>query len=108
MSKKVRVGIVGTSGWADFMYLSASQSHPQVEITAICGRNRGPAEQLASKYNIPNIFTDYKDMISQGGLQAIIIGSALVKAPQIFLLPCIAHQEAKFSVVTTTNVALVN
>ena len=75
MSEKVRVGIVGTSGWADFMYLSAFQSHPQVEITAICGRNRAPAEQLASKYNIPNIFTDYKEMINQGGLEAIVIGT---------------------------------
>ena len=75
MSNKVRVGIIGTSGWADFMYLSAFQSHPQVEITAICGRNRGSAEELATKYNIPNLFTDYREMIDQGGLEAIVIGT---------------------------------
>jgi hypothetical protein len=28
MSGKVRVGIVGTSGWADVMYLPSLQSHP--------------------------------------------------------------------------------
>ena len=75
MSSKVRVGIVGTSGWADFMYLPALQSHPQAEITAICGRNRASAEDLAAKYNIPNVFTDYSDMIKLSGLDAILIGT---------------------------------
>jgi predicted dehydrogenase len=75
MSGKVRVGIVGTSGWADFMYLPALQSHPQAEITAICGRNRDSAKQIAAKYNIARVFTDYSDMIDQGGLDAVIIGA---------------------------------
>jgi len=75
MSNKVRVGIVGTSGWADFMYLPALQSHPQVEITAICGRNGNSAEQMAAKYNIPKAFTDYHHMINLGGLDAVLIGT---------------------------------
>ena len=75
MSNKVRVGIVGTSGWANFMYLPALQSHPQAEMTAICGRNRRSAEDLAAKYNIPNVFTDHNEMINQGSLDAILIGT---------------------------------
>jgi predicted dehydrogenase len=75
MSNKVRVGIVGTSWWADFMYLPALQSHPRVETTAICGRNRDSAEQMATKYNISHVFADYKSMIDQGGLDALIIGA---------------------------------
>lgn len=75
MTNKVRVGIIGTSGWADFMYLSALQSHPQADLRAICGRNRGSAEQMATKYYIPNVFTDYKSMLNQGGLDAIVIGT---------------------------------
>ena len=75
MSNKVRVGIIGTSGWADFMYLPALQSHPQAEVTAICGRNRNSAQQMVTKYNIPNVFADYKEMINQGHLDAILIGA---------------------------------
>lgn len=75
MSNKVRVGIVGTSGWSDFMYLSALQSHPQTELVALCGRNREYAEDIAAKYNIPKVFTDYQDMINQGGLNTIIVGT---------------------------------
>ena len=45
----VRVGIVGTSWWADSMHLPALDSHPHAEITAICGRNRVNAEKMARR-----------------------------------------------------------
>jgi predicted dehydrogenase len=74
MSQKIRVGVVGTSWWADFMYLPALQSHPQAEITAICARNRGRVEEMAGKYHIPKVFTNYDEMIREGGLDAIVVG----------------------------------
>jgi predicted dehydrogenase len=75
MPSKIRVGVVGTSGWADFMYLSSLRSHPQAELAAICGRTRERAEELADKYAIPQVFTDYAEMIEQAGLDAIVVGS---------------------------------
>lgn len=60
MMKKVRVGIVGTSGYADLMHLPAFKSHAQAELVAICGRNRDRAEEMAKKYDIAQIFTDFK------------------------------------------------
>jgi predicted dehydrogenase len=57
------------------MYLRALQSHPRAEVTAICGRNRGPAEEAAAEYNIPRVFTDYRQMIDQGSLDAIFVGA---------------------------------
>ncbi|HPC36030.1 MAG TPA: Gfo/Idh/MocA family oxidoreductase [Candidatus Marinimicrobia bacterium] len=72
---KVKVGVVGTSWWADGMYLPALKSHPQAEIVAICGRNRQRAAEMAEKYDIAKIYTDYRAMIEQGGLEAIIIGT---------------------------------
>ena len=35
---KVRVGVIGTSWYADLMHLPNLKSHPQVELVAICGR----------------------------------------------------------------------
>ena len=75
MSNKARIGVIGTSGEADFMYLLALQSHPQAELVALCGRNREHAKEIAVKYNIPNVFTNYEEMINQGGLDTIIIGT---------------------------------
>ncbi len=73
MTQKVRVGIAGTSWWADLMFLPALQTHPHASLAAICGRNRDRAEELARKYHIPGVFTDYRDMIERGGLDALIV-----------------------------------
>ena len=74
-SNVVRVGMVGTSWWADAMHLPALQSHPNAQVVAICGRNRNNAQNRASDWNIPNIFTDYREMIASGLLDAVVIST---------------------------------
>ncbi|MEM7531776.1 MAG: Gfo/Idh/MocA family oxidoreductase [Chloroflexota bacterium] len=71
----IRVGIVSTSWWADDAHIPAFQSHPQAEVVALCGRSRANAETMAAKYDIPNVFTDYRDMIRDGKLDAIDIAA---------------------------------
>ena len=75
MPEKVRVGIVGTSWWADLMHLPSLKSHPQAELVAICGRNREHTEEMAKKYGIPVVFTDYREMIEKVDLQALVIAA---------------------------------
>jgi predicted dehydrogenase len=75
MSEHVRVGVVGTSGWADRMHLPSLTSHPRAEVAAICGRNRERAAETAVKYDIPMIYTDYCEMIARGKLDAIVIST---------------------------------
>ena len=55
MSDRVRVGVIGTSWFADLMHLPNLKSHPQAEMVAICGRNRDRAEEMANKYEIPSV-----------------------------------------------------
>ena len=73
MAEHVRVGVVGTSWFADRFHLPNLASHPRAEITAICGRTRERAEELATKYTIPHVFTDYRDMIASGTLDALVV-----------------------------------
>lgn len=75
MNKSVRVGVIGTSWYADLMHLPTLQSHPQAEIAAICGRNSEPAAALANKYAIPTIYSDYREMIEQGNLDAVVVAT---------------------------------
>ena len=75
MTEQVRVGVVGTSWWADLMYLPSLQHHPQAQLAAICGRNAERAAEMATKYAIPHVFTDYQTMIAQGDLDALIIAT---------------------------------
>ena len=68
MSKQLSVGVVGTSWYADLMHLPALKSHPQANLVAICGRNRERAEEMAKKYEIPQVFTNYQEMIEKAGI----------------------------------------
>ncbi len=73
MVERVRVGVAGTSGWANFGYLPGLAAHPGAELVAICGRDRDRAEDRARQYGIPRVFTDYREMIAAADLQALIV-----------------------------------
>lgn len=75
MTEPIRIGVIGTSWWADLYHLPVFSTDERVKIVAICGRNRERAQAMATKYDIPQIFTDYRAMIVQGGLQAIVIST---------------------------------
>jgi predicted dehydrogenase len=72
---KLRVGVIGTSGYADGMHLTNLSNHPGARLAAICGRNQDRAEELARKHDIPQVFTDYREMIETGNLDALVVAS---------------------------------
>ena len=74
-SNTVSVGVVGTSWWADAMHLPAIASHPQARAVAICGRNRKNAQSIADSWDIPQVYTDYNEMIDAADLDAVIIAT---------------------------------
>lgn len=73
MSKQLQIGVVGTSGYADWMHLRAITSHPHANLAAICGRNRDRAQELAEKYDIAHVFTDYHQMIGEADLDVLAV-----------------------------------
>ncbi len=75
MTEQARIGIVGTSGWSDFLHLPSLKSTPQAALVAICGRNRARAAELAQKYAIPQVFTDYREMLEKGSLEALVVAT---------------------------------
>ena len=73
MPEKVKVGVVGTSWWADLMFLPIFAGYERAQLSAICGRNRERADEMAAKYKISQVYTDYREMIAQGGLDAVVV-----------------------------------
>ena len=47
MDGPLRVGLVGTSWFAETVHLACLESHPKAVLTAVCGRDRVNAEALA-------------------------------------------------------------
>lgn len=74
-SKTVKIGMVGTSWWADAMYLPAIEAHPSAQTVAICGRDADRTRQTAAQWNIPAVYTDYYEMLTEADLDAVIISS---------------------------------
>lgn len=74
-SGSVRVGLVGTSWWAEAMYLPALADHPIGRITALCGRDAARTQGVAASWSIPHHFTDWSAMLDSGEIDAVIVAS---------------------------------
>lgn len=72
---KVRIGVIGSSWWADAMYLPPLANYEGVEVTAVCGRNRDRAQTFADRWQIPYVFTEYQALIDSGACDAVIIAT---------------------------------
>jgi predicted dehydrogenase len=75
MSRRVRLGIVGTSWWTDYLYVPSLVGYPGAEVVALCGRNQANAAALAKKYGVGQVFTDYRELIERGGIEALIVAT---------------------------------
>lgn len=74
MTDKIRIGLIGTSGYANIL-LTTLTACTDAEVAAICGRTRSRADELAGKYGIAQVFTDYNEMIKYGRLDGIIVAA---------------------------------
>ena len=71
----LRVGLVGTSWWADAMYLPALADHPRGAITAVCGRDPERTQDAATRWGVERAFTDWREMLESGSVDAVIVCS---------------------------------
>ena len=74
MTDKIRIGLIGTSGYANIL-LTILAACQDAEITALCGRTRSRADEVAGKYQIPQVFTDYNAMFKHGRLDGVIVAA---------------------------------
>ncbi len=75
MAEQLKIGVIGTSWWADNVLMAMFTSDERAVLSAICGRNRERDDELAAKYNVPQVFTDYHQMIEQGKLDAVVVAT---------------------------------
>lgn len=71
----VRVGLIGTSGWAEFVYVQTLRDCVDGRIVALSGRNRERLSDLAREYAIEQTFTDWREMIRSGDIDAVIVAT---------------------------------
>jgi predicted dehydrogenase len=67
--KTLKIGVVG--GGFGRVHILSYRATPGVELTAFCQRTKARAEQIARDFGIPQVFTDYQEMLARGGLDAV-------------------------------------
>jgi predicted dehydrogenase len=72
---RFRVGVIGTSWWVDLEHLPGLRARRDVELVSLCGRNPERLAALAAKYGVPKTWTDWRAMLSGGGLDVVVIAT---------------------------------
>lgn len=72
-SGQLRVGVIGL-GFAGTTALKSFRNIPGVEVVALAGQEKDRLEVLGAEHAIPNLFSDYQDLLALPGLDAISIG----------------------------------
>ncbi len=70
--EKLRMGIVGAGTWGE-THASIYNEHLFAQTVAICDSNRTRAEQMAAKFGIEEVYTDYREMAQKSSCDAIAI-----------------------------------
>ncbi|MGJ9382603.1 Gfo/Idh/MocA family protein [Salipaludibacillus sp. CF4.18] len=64
--KKLKMGLIGVGGIAQGRHLPAyKQLTDKVQVEAVCDINYETARQAAEQFEIPLVYTDYKEMFSE-------------------------------------------
>jgi predicted dehydrogenase len=76
MSKKLRIGIIGSGGIAQGCHMRGYAAIPELcEIVATCDVNPETAKKAAEKFNVPNTYTDYHQMLEKENLDAVSVAT---------------------------------
>jgi len=73
MADRVRLGVIGTSGWAELLYLNTLRDYDDVELVALAGRNEARLAELAERFAIKGIHRDYRELIARDDLDAVAV-----------------------------------
>jgi len=57
------------------MYVPSLMSHPAADVVAVCGRNATRANEVAEKLGGAKVFTDYRQLIASGEVDAIVVAA---------------------------------
>jgi predicted dehydrogenase len=71
--EKVRVGIIGAGMIAHRSHAEAFQQVPTAEVVAVADVDEERAREFAAKYEIPQVFTSYEQLLQKAGVDAVSV-----------------------------------
>jgi len=75
MKNTLNIGIAGCGAHAQIDHFPVFRSNPQCNLMALCDTDIRKIDHLGAKYNIPNRYQDFQEMIQDDQLDAIVIAT---------------------------------
>ena len=79
--KKLKIGVIGTGG-IGLQHCDSCQKVDEVELAAVCRRDKAAVEEVARRYKVKG-YTDYKQLIDSGDVEAVIVATPHYSHPPI-------------------------
>ena len=100
--KKVKFAVVGLRSIGNAYVVNAIQKIPEAELVAICEVNEEIGEKRAKEYGLDKFYTDFYEMIKDGGFDCVILGTP----DQVHMEHSVAALEAGYHVICEKPLAL--
>jgi predicted dehydrogenase len=71
----LRIGFIGTGGFARQVLLPALAEMPDVHLAAVCDLRTEAVEQIVAKYRVDRKYTDHRRMLAEGDLDAVFVAT---------------------------------
>lgn len=70
--EKLKLALIGAGVWGR-THASIYTEHPMAELVAVCDRDQKRAGAIAAEFNIPHVYTDYREMLRKAPCEAVTI-----------------------------------
>lgn len=74
-SSEIRVGIVGAGQITRTHHIPGFRLIPGVSVVGVCNRRRETAARVAREFDIPKVYGNWEDLVTDPGVDAVVIGA---------------------------------
>jgi predicted dehydrogenase len=71
----LRIGVIGAGWFASRRHCPDIIAHDDAVLTAFCRRSRPELERMGSAFGVNALFTDYRDLLTSGQVDGVVICS---------------------------------
>jgi predicted dehydrogenase len=79
----LRLGIIGAGSIVAKKHLLALAEMPEIAVVGLCRRDGGELRALADRFRIPDRYTDYRDLLRDPDIDAVLIATGPAAQPEI-------------------------
>ena len=73
--KKTGFGVIGTGIVGGAWHAHVYHHLPQADLVAVCDLDEARAREIADRYGVPHVYTDYRDLLARADIAAVSIAT---------------------------------